>query len=203
MRRRQRNLPLHPALTLALALAFGICAGLAAAATSAGAERAAPAAPADNTAASPAAGRGGLAGRFEQIARAAQGRVGAAALVLETGAADAIAGDEHFPMLSVYKLPIALAVLRGVDEGRLHLDQQVPVAKADLVPVELHSRLRDEHPEGGAFRLDELLRLTVSESDGTSSDVLLRLAGGAGEAQEPTWPTTPPTNTATGPPPGP
>ena len=53
----------------------------------------------------------GLPGQFEKIAPAAKGRVGVAAQLLESGEMVSIHGDEHFPMHSVYKLPISMAVL--------------------------------------------------------------------------------------------
>lgn len=65
--------------------------------------------------------------RMEQILQAAQGRVGVTATVLETGESVSLNGDQQFPMQSVYKFPIAMAVLAQVDEGNLKLDQQVRV----------------------------------------------------------------------------
>ncbi len=120
-----------------------------------------------------------LRGRIEQIARAAQGRVGATATVLETGESVALEGDKHFPMQSVYKLPIGMAVLDQVDRGRLKLEQKIQVRQSDFVTSGQHSPIRDQHPQGVELSLDELLRFNVSESDGTACDVLLRVVGGA------------------------
>jgi beta-lactamase class A len=90
----------------------------------------------------------------------------------------------RFPMQSVYKFPIAMAILHQVDEGRLQLDQPVRVAKAELVPPGLRSPLRDGHPAGDFDApLRDIIRYAVSESDGTASDVLLRLAGGPAQIQ--------------------
>jgi beta-lactamase class A len=121
----------------------------------------------------------GLRGQIEEISRAAQGRVGAAVTVLESGESVAVRGDEHFPMQSVYKLPIAMAVLRAVDGGALALDRKIMVQAAYLVPAKVYSPLRDRYPHGGVeLSVRELLRQAVEVSDGTASDVLLRLAGG-------------------------
>jgi beta-lactamase class A len=121
----------------------------------------------------------GLRGQIEEISGAAQGRVGAAVTLLEKGESVAVRGEEHFPMQSVYKLPIAMAVLHAVDGGALALDQKVAVQAADLVPAKMYSPLRDRYPHGGVeLSLRELLRQAVEVSDGTASDVLLRLAGG-------------------------
>ena len=45
--------------------------------------------------------------QMQEIASITKGPAGAAALILETGEKASISGSEHFPMQSVYKLPIA------------------------------------------------------------------------------------------------
>jgi beta-lactamase class A len=119
-----------------------------------------------------------LSKQIAEIAAAAAGNVGAAVAVIETGESVQFHGSDKFPMQSVYKLPIGMAVLDRVEHGSLKLEQRVRVEKADLVPTSLHSPIRDAHPDGTELSLQELLRSMVSESDGTACDVLLRLAGG-------------------------
>lgn len=121
--------------------------------------------------------------QFAAIASEIEGEVGAAAIVFETGEAAFLNGDERFPMQSVYKLPIAMAVLEQVNRGRLDLDEKIGVAKDDMVRKGMRSPLRDGNPEGGEFTIRELIRLSMVESDGTASDVLMRVAGDAGEVQ--------------------
>ena len=99
-------------------------------------------------------------------------------MLLESGESTEFRGNERFPMHSVYKLPIAMALLRRVDRRELKLDQTVKVAKSDFVREGMYSPLRDKYPEGMQLTVAELLRYTVSESDGTASDVLLNLVGG-------------------------
>lgn len=126
----------------------------------------------------------GLASDLERIAREVDGTLGAAVRVVETGETVVLNGDGRFPMQSVYKAPIGMAVLHEVDRGRLSLDAPIRVEAADLVPSGMHSPLRDAHPRGGVdVPLRELLRLSVEQSDGTASDVLLRLLGGKAKAQ--------------------
>lgn len=115
--------------------------------------------------------------QIEQIAAAARGRVGVAAQVLETAEAVGLNPHEHFPMQSVYKLPIGMAVLAQVDKGKLDLEQRVRVEKSDFVHSGQYSPIRDKNPKGVELSLRELLRYAVSESDGTASDVLLKLVG--------------------------
>ena len=119
--------------------------------------------------------------QIEQIASEAKGRVGVAATILETGETVSLNGGERFPMQSVYKLPIGMAVLRQIDAGKLKLDERVRVEKSDFVRRGMHSPIRDKNPNGTDLTVNELLSFSVSESDGTASDVLFNLAGGAEE----------------------
>lgn len=119
-----------------------------------------------------------LRDQIEQISQAAQGRVGVTATVLETGETVTLNGDQQFPMQSVYKFPIGMAVLAQVDQGTLRLDQRVRVEPSDFVSAPQHSPIRDEHPQGVELSLVELLEYMVAESDNTACDVLLELVGG-------------------------
>jgi beta-lactamase class A len=115
-----------------------------------------------------------LRDRIEQISQAARGRVGVKATVLETGESVTLNGNQQFPMQSVYKFPIAMAVLAQVDQGKLKLDQKIRVEASDVLQG---SRILDEKSQGREFSLAELLKYMVSESDNTASDVLLRQVG--------------------------
>ncbi|MBD2312051.1 class A beta-lactamase, subclass A2 [Desertifilum sp. FACHB-1129] len=119
-----------------------------------------------------------LRDRIEQISRTAQGQVGVTATVLETGESVTLNGEQQFPMQSVYKFPIAMAVLSQVDRGTLNLDRKVRVETRDFALERQHSPIRDQHPQGVELTLAELLKYMVSESDNTACDVLLGLVGG-------------------------
>ena len=120
-----------------------------------------------------------LSAQIGRIGRNARGRVGASVLLIETGEMISHNASARFPMQSVYKLPIGMAALDRVDKGVLALEQRVRVEPAEFVHPGQRSPLRDANPRGAEVSVGELLRLAVSESDGTASDVLLRLAGGA------------------------
>src|SRR5262252_6536740 len=122
----------------------------------------------------------GLPSQFEKIAFAANGHVGVAVQLVETGETADLHGDEHFPMHSVYKLPISMAVLQRVDRGELKLDQLVKVEPGDFVRTGMYSPVRDKYPDGTELTIAELLRYTICESDGSTSDVLMKLIGGPG-----------------------
>jgi beta-lactamase class A len=115
---------------------------------------------------------------IEQIALAAKGRVGVSARILETSETVSLNPRDHFPMQSVYKLHIAMAVMTRVDQGTIKLDQKVRVTKDDFVSPGQRSPIRDQHPQGVELTVRQLLEWLLLESDGTASDVLMRVAGG-------------------------
>ncbi|MCT3711331.1 class A beta-lactamase, subclass A2 [Elizabethkingia anophelis] len=86
-------------------------------------------------------------------------------------------GDRRFPMQSVFKFHIALAVLSEIDKGNLSLDQKIKIDKDELLPEDFWSPLRDENPNGGIFTIEKLIQYSVSHSDNTACDVLIRLIG--------------------------
>ncbi|AUD02157.1 class A beta-lactamase [Spirosoma pollinicola] len=121
---------------------------------------------------------GDLQKQIATIAKSIPGRVGVAASVVETGEVVQWQGNAEFPMQSVYKLPIAMAVLNQVDEGRLKFDQRVNVEKVNYIAKPQHSPIRDEYQDGTVISISELLRYAVSESDGSASDIVMAQAGG-------------------------
>ena len=103
--------------------------------------------------------------------------IGVAAIHIQSGRRVSIRGSERFPMGSVYKFPIALAVLRRVDAGTLSLKQEVTIEPKDFAPG--WSPLRDNaNQQPITLTVRELLRHMVSISDNTASDALMRLIGG-------------------------
>jgi beta-lactamase class A/beta-lactamase class A VEB len=93
-------------------------------------------------------------------------------------------GDWRFPMQSVFKFHIALAVLAEVDNGNLSLDQKIVISKDDLLPEDFWSPLRDENPNGGSFTIEKLIQYSVSQSDNIACDVLIRLIGTPKKVEE-------------------
>lgn len=111
------------------------------------------------------------------IEREAKGRLGVALLDLKDRALWSHRGGEPFPLQSVFKLPLAVAVLQAVEAGKLGLDRPVVVTRNDLSLY--HSPLRERFEgERQEVRLRELIRLAVAESDNTAADLLMRLIGG-------------------------
>lgn len=88
-----------------------------------------------------------------------------------------INGDLKFPLQSVFKFHIALAVLKNVDEGKLNLNKNIEITREDL-NSDLYSPIRDQYPSGVNMKLSEIIRYTVAESDNIGCDLLLKIIGG-------------------------
>jgi beta-lactamase class A len=120
-----------------------------------------------------------LEASIEGVATEAGGDVGVAAIHLESGRRASWNGDRRLSMASVYKLPIALEVLRQVDLGTLSLEDSITIRPHDFVggasPLAASARGRPVTATVGW-----LLAYMVTESDNTASDALLRAVGGPG-----------------------
>lgn len=86
-------------------------------------------------------------------------------------------GDTHFPLQSVFKFHIALAVISQIDKGKFRIDQKIKIHKKDLLP-NLYSPIREEYPNGATLSISKIIEYTVSTSDNVGCEVLLRLIGG-------------------------
>lgn len=120
---------------------------------------------------------------IEKIISESKCSVGAAIKELESGKTYLFNNDANYPMQSVFKFPLAMAVLDRVDKGKFSLDKTIKVTKQDLLP-NTWSPLSEKYPEGGELKLSEIISYTVSQSDNNGCDILFRLIGGPLEAEK-------------------
>lgn len=134
------------------------------------------------TLAAACAGAQDLRQQVRAIAAQAQGRVSTACWLAGSNLNCDLNPHGHPPMQSVFKLPLAIAVLRQVEQGKFTLDQPVRFLPTDRILPHAHSPLWDKYPNANVeVPLRELLRLAVTESDNVAADILLRIAGGPAE----------------------
>jgi beta-lactamase class A len=120
-----------------------------------------------------------LEGQLAALAAEAGGVAGVGILHVESGQRASLRGGERFCMASVYKLPIAIALLRRVDRGQSSLEQEVTYGARDLRPGIAHSAIVDRAAGGTASAtVRELLEAMLIESDNTASDLVMGLVGG-------------------------
>ncbi len=118
-----------------------------------------------------------LAAEIERISESSLGRVGVAAIHLESGRGVLLNSDESFPMASTYKVPIAVEILAGIDEGKRSLDDLVTMADGDHFLT--HGALSDWFAAPGSrITIRNLLEMMLRNSDNIATDLLFREAGG-------------------------
>ena len=130
-------------------------------------------------AAAPDPGLARLEAEMTRLATIAGGKVGVAAVHLETGREVVLNRGEPFPMASTYKVPIAVQLLTRVDSGSLRLDSMVTIRPSDLHPGSgTLTQLFDD--PGVSLSVRNLLELMLLISDNSATDITLRTAGGTG-----------------------
>jgi beta-lactamase class A len=118
------------------------------------------------------------------IAAQAHGQVAVSCVVPGKALNCGLNPSELLPMMSVYKLPIAVAVLHAVEVGHLSLSQTLHFVPSALIAPSGYSPLRDQHPHGAVDdTVEDLLRRSIVDSDNVASDVLLRAIGGPAAAE--------------------
>jgi len=96
--------------------------------------------------------------RIETYISAKKAKVGDAYYNFSTKESLSINDNHKYPMQSVYKFPLALAVLDKVDRGELALNQLLKIKKSDLLD-NTWSPLREKYPNGNVeLPLSEIIR---------------------------------------------
>lgn len=125
-----------------------------------------------------------LQNSLNQYVKTKKAKIGIAITHIENSETTLVNGDKHFPMQSVYKFPLAIAVLDAVDRKKLSMNQVVYVTKAELRP-NTWSPLREQFPNTDVkISVAELLDYSVSKSDNNACDILFKLMGGTSPTQQ-------------------
>jgi beta-lactamase class A len=117
------------------------------------------------------------AAELERLERRSAGILGVTAVLLPSGRRLSWRGDATFPMMSTFKLPVALAVVRGMERGALQLADTIHLRPEDLRPG-MGGDIATRWPAGGDLTVRELAEAMVEQSDNTACDALLRRVGG-------------------------
>jgi beta-lactamase class A len=120
-----------------------------------------------------------VAAAFRQAVAAAEadsgGVVGVTALHIESGRRLSVRGGEAFQMASVFKVPVAIAVLGAVEKGTLRLDEELEIRRQDRRKV---GPLDDEWKPGMRVTVARMVDVMLVFSDNTAADKLCALLGG-------------------------
>jgi len=120
--------------------------------------------------------------RLKTICDRAEGTVSLSLVHIESGKTISINGKSQLPLYSVFKLPLAIAVLKDVEENRLRLDQKVHVTPEEIVPGAPENTALWKNPID--VTISQLIEYSISRSDNTSTDKLLQLIGGPPKVTE-------------------
>lgn len=86
--------------------------------------------------------------------------------------------NKPFPMQSVCKFPLSVAILLLADAGKLSVEDKVTVRLSDVIPYNspIKDRIKGKQSD---FSIRELMSSAIRDSDNTACDVLINRAGGA------------------------
>ncbi len=116
--------------------------------------------------------------QIDSVLRSVDAIVGVSAELVERAESLEFNNDQHYPMQSVYKLPLAAHVLSLVDAKHLKLDSLISIRKQDW-KRDTWSPLAERCAyKSTKLSIDTVLRSMVSESDNNACDILFRLLGG-------------------------
>jgi len=101
--------------------------------------------------------------------------IGVSVLHLESGRHVAHRGGDTFQMASVFKVPVAIAVLGAVEKGTLRLDEDVEILQADRQKI---GPLNDDWKPGMRASVERMVDVMLVYSDNTAADKLIELLGG-------------------------
>jgi beta-lactamase class A len=121
---------------------------------------------------------------INQIIANKKADVGVAILGIEDNFSLQINGNKQYPLLSVFKFHLALAVLDKVDKGTLSLDQKITVKERDLLENTWSPFLKKYGKRDTQITMREALQWTISHSDNNICDVLIAKIGGINAINE-------------------
>lgn len=108
-----------------------------------------------------------------------KGTVGVAVQGVDFKGGFVLNGDHKYTMMSVFKFPLALAVLHQVDQGKLSLTQKYHIPKSMLDTATWSPMLKDFPDQDLNITLADLLAYAVTKSDNNACDFLYeKIAGG-------------------------
>ncbi len=113
--------------------------------------------------------------RIEALEQEEGGRIGIAAVNLETDQRLGYRSHERFALCSTFKLPLVAAVLSRVDAGKENLDRLVGFDQTD---IQDYAPVAKEHIKDGKMSIAELAAAAIQYSDNTAANLLLESIGG-------------------------
>ncbi|MDX8566329.1 class A beta-lactamase [Elizabethkingia sp. HX WHF] len=125
-----------------------------------------------------------LTTKIEKIVKDKNANIGVSIIETNNKKIVDINGNNLYSMLSTVKFPIALTVLKKVEEGKLQMEQKIFIKKDELLE-NTWSPYKEKFPEGNTYiTLEEAMKWMISYSDNNLTDIILRLIGGPKEVEK-------------------
>lgn len=115
--------------------------------------------------------------RLQEYVATLDARVGVA-VILDSKDTVEVNGGRDFPMMSVFKFPVALAVADVARERGINPGDTIDIAAAELLEDTYSPMLKKYGRRNLRLPLREVLEWSLIESDNNACDVLIRFAGG-------------------------
>ncbi len=115
-----------------------------------------------------------LVNEVARIDQQSQSRIGVYVQDLDTGLSASYKADQRWYLASMVKVPVAMAVLRGVQRGDYTLDTALSLRADDYVDG---AGTTNRQSVGTAVSIRSLLEQMIIHSDNTASDMLIDLVG--------------------------
>lgn len=116
----------------------------------------------------------GLQEKLQQIDDEFSGDIGVYIKNLEDGKIINHNGDQRWYLASTTKIPVAIAILRKVEDGELSLDDELTLQDSDKVDGAGDMHWQDA---GSVYTIRTLLEKMMKDSDSTATDMLIRYIG--------------------------
>lgn len=117
--------------------------------------------------------------KIKHIIDTAGGKIGVGVKGMDFKTGFVINGNHEYPMMSVFKFPIAFAVLDKVDKGEIKLNQKFHIPKESLDTNTYSPMIKDFPNQDLDVTLADLLMYMVTKSDNNACDFLItKVAGG-------------------------
>ena len=115
-----------------------------------------------------------LVSELSALDRQSRPEIGVYVRDLTTGTAALYKADEDWYIASMVKVPVAIAVMRGVEAGQFTLDTPLRIRAADYVDG---GGATNRHPVATPLTVRYLMEQMIIHSDNTASDMLIGLVG--------------------------
>jgi len=123
------------------------------------------------------AAEGGMEARLREIEMGVGGRLGIAALDMQSDRRVDYRSSLLFPMCSTFKLLLAGAVLSKIDHGSETLDREIPLTQADILD---YAPVTKPLLAKGKITVAQACAAAVVDSDNSAANLLLSSIGGPG-----------------------